>query len=92
MPFKSNASRRDKFAKAKYRVKNQAEYNEALGLTFYPRCPVRCAVYGQRSRTTNGIANLFAPAWKLPGGRLSGGHFESVTVPEAESISSGVTV
>ena len=44
MPFKSNASRRDKFAKAKYRVKNQAEYNEALGLTFYPRCPVRCAV------------------------------------------------
>ena len=30
MPFKSNASRRDKFAKAKYRVKNRAEYNEAL--------------------------------------------------------------
>ena len=30
MPFKFNASRRDKFAKAKYRVKNWAEYNEAL--------------------------------------------------------------
>lgn len=70
MPFKFNASRRDKFAKAKYRVKNRAEYNEALGLTFYPRCPVRCAVSAVmvRDRTTNGIANLFAPAWKLPGG------------------------
>ena len=30
MPFKFNASRRDKFAKAKYRVTNWAEYNEAL--------------------------------------------------------------
>lgn len=30
MPFKFNALRRDKFAKAKYRVTNWAEYNEAL--------------------------------------------------------------
>jgi hypothetical protein len=30
MPFKFNASRRDKLAKAKYRVTNWAEYNEAL--------------------------------------------------------------
>ncbi len=30
MPFKFNASRRDKFANAKYRVTNWAEYNEAL--------------------------------------------------------------
>lgn len=30
MPFKFNASRRDKFATAKYRVTNSAEYNEAL--------------------------------------------------------------
>ncbi|MEP3330505.1 IS5 family transposase [Sedimentitalea sp.] len=30
MPFKFNASWRDKFAKAKYRVTNWAEYNEAL--------------------------------------------------------------
>lgn len=30
MPFKFNALRRDKFAKAKYRVTNRAEYNEAL--------------------------------------------------------------
>ncbi|TRD13445.1 transposase [Palleronia caenipelagi] len=30
MPFKHNASRRDKFAKAKYRVTNWADYNESL--------------------------------------------------------------
>ena len=30
MPFKHNASRRDKFAKAKYRVMNWPEYNESL--------------------------------------------------------------
>ncbi|TRD13259.1 IS5/IS1182 family transposase, partial [Palleronia caenipelagi] len=30
MPFKHNASRRDKFAKAKYRVTNWAGYNESL--------------------------------------------------------------
>ncbi len=30
MPFKFNASGRDKFSKAKYRVTNGAEYNEAL--------------------------------------------------------------
>lgn len=30
MPFKHNASRRDKFAKAKYRVTNWAEYTESL--------------------------------------------------------------
>ncbi|WP_246100806.1 transposase [Palleronia caenipelagi] len=30
MPFKHNASRRDKFAKAKCRVTNWAEYNESL--------------------------------------------------------------
>lgn len=30
MPFKFNGSRRDKFSKAKYRVTNCAEYNEAL--------------------------------------------------------------
>ncbi|WP_209506722.1 transposase, partial [Ruegeria sp. HKCCSP335] len=32
MPIKFNASRRDRFAKAKYRVTNWAEYNEALRL------------------------------------------------------------
>ena len=30
MPFKHNASRREKFEKAKYRVTNWSEYNEAL--------------------------------------------------------------
>jgi hypothetical protein len=30
MPFKFNGSRWDKFSKAKYRVTNCAEYNEAL--------------------------------------------------------------
>ena len=30
MPYKFNAARRDKFAKAKYRVTNWSEYNEAM--------------------------------------------------------------
>ena len=30
MPFKHNASRRDKFEKARYWVTNRAEYNESL--------------------------------------------------------------
>lgn len=33
MPFKFNASRRDKFATAKYRVTNSAEYNEVVHST-----------------------------------------------------------
>jgi len=56
-----------------------------LGLVFV-------ALVGSVLLRTAGHCQLVCAGMKVPGGRLSGGHFESVTVPEPESIGSGVTV
>ena len=58
MPHKFNDARRDKFAKAQYRVKNASEYNESLR---------------RRGDLTIWVANDVAENWSSPPRKTRGG-------------------